>query len=165
MCRRIRNIWNRFWIWIKGRLLYEPHSISKLKVFTELDREPIEDLYDRKKADSKTKATIASKLGHEVDPGHLQGTLKLCTKEWENKPLFVIFTKCCWVAKKEIQHSNVPPVSVVLRSTLKNFVLNLLTLETWAWALRISWDFMDSRGYSFLIGLGRSWTYLSPAES
>ena len=51
--------------------MYEPHSISKLKVFTELDREPIEDLYDRKKADSKTKATIASKLGHEVDPGHL----------------------------------------------------------------------------------------------
>ena len=129
MCRRIRNIWNRFWIWIKGRLLYEPHSISKLKVFTELDREPIEDLYDRKKADSKTKATIASKLGHEIDPSHLQGTLKLCTKEWENKPLFVIFTKCCWVAKKEIQHSNVPPVSVVVRSTLKKLCLELVNVQ------------------------------------
>ena len=30
---------------------------------------------------------------------------------------------------------------------------------------RISWEAMDSRGYSFLIGLGKSWTYLSWSTS
>ena len=29
MCRKIRNIWNRFWIWIKGRLLFKPNLKTK----------------------------------------------------------------------------------------------------------------------------------------
>ena len=35
------------------------------------DREPIEDLSNRDKADPKTKSTEAAKAGDEVQPGHL----------------------------------------------------------------------------------------------
>ena len=52
---------------------------SDCKVPAESDREPVEDFYDRDKADSKAETAKPSKAGDEVEPGHLWGSLKLCT--------------------------------------------------------------------------------------
>ena len=41
------------------------------------DREPVDNLSERHKADSKAKSTKAAKTGDEVQPGHLWQSLKL----------------------------------------------------------------------------------------
>ena len=41
------------------------------------DREPIDDLSHRDKADPQTKSTEAAKAGDEVQPSHLWGSLEL----------------------------------------------------------------------------------------
>ena len=41
------------------------------------DREPVDNLSERHKADSKAKSTQATKSGDEVQPGHLWQSLKL----------------------------------------------------------------------------------------
>ena len=41
------------------------------------DREPIDDLSNRNKADPKTKSTEAAKARDEVQPGHFWGSLEL----------------------------------------------------------------------------------------
>ena len=43
------------------------------------DREPVDNLSERHKADSKAKSTKAAKTGDEVQPGHLRQPLVL----WE----------------------------------------------------------------------------------
>ena len=46
------------------------------------DREPIDDLNYRDKADPKTKSTEAAKAGDEVQPSHLWGSLELWNALW-----------------------------------------------------------------------------------
>ena len=58
------------------RHFYDSYPVSKSKIFAEHNREPVEDLNDREKADPKTEAAVATDLWHEVVPGQLQGTLK-----------------------------------------------------------------------------------------
>ena len=48
------------------------------KVPAESDGEPVDDLDNRDKADSKAKTAEPSKVGDEVEPRHLGGALKLC---------------------------------------------------------------------------------------
>ena len=48
------------------------------KVPAKSDREPVDDLNDGHKADSKAKAAKTSEVGDEVIPGHLWRSLKLC---------------------------------------------------------------------------------------
>ena len=47
------------------------------KVPAQSDREPVDDLDNRDKADSKAETTKAAKTGKEVQPGHLWQSLKL----------------------------------------------------------------------------------------
>ena len=48
------------------------------KVPAEPDGEPVDDLDNRDKADSKAETAEPSKAGDEVKPRHLGGALKLC---------------------------------------------------------------------------------------
>ena len=48
-----------------------------LELPAKLNREPIDDLSNRNKADPKTKPTEAAKAGDEVQPSHLWGSLEL----------------------------------------------------------------------------------------
>ena len=50
------------------------------KVPAEPDGEPVENLYDRDKADSKAKSTDPSKSRDEVQPGHFRWPLKFWVK-------------------------------------------------------------------------------------
>ena len=50
------------------------------EALTKPDREPIENLSKRDKADPKTKSTEAAKAGDEVQPSHLRGSLELWGK-------------------------------------------------------------------------------------
>ena len=51
------------------------------KVPAESDGEPVDDLNNRDKADSKAETAEPSKAGDEVEPRHLGGALKLCKIE------------------------------------------------------------------------------------
>ena len=53
-------------------------SVPLYKVPAQSDREPVDELNDRHKADSKAKAAKPPEVGDEVKPGHLWGSLKLC---------------------------------------------------------------------------------------
>ena len=53
------------------------------KVPAQSDREPVDDLDNRDKADSKAESTEPSKVGDEVEPRHLGGALKLCKERWQ----------------------------------------------------------------------------------
>ena len=53
------------------------------KVPAQSDREPVDDLNNRDKADSKAESTEPSEAGDEVKPRHLGGALKLCNKRWQ----------------------------------------------------------------------------------
>ena len=44
---------------------------------TESDREPVDELSDRDKADPKAKSANPSKVGNEVEPRHLRSALEL----------------------------------------------------------------------------------------
>ena len=48
------------------------------KVPAQSDREPVDDLDNRDKADSKAKAAKSSEARDEVEPRHFGGPLKLC---------------------------------------------------------------------------------------
>ena len=50
------------------------------KVPAESDGEPVDDLDNRDKADSKAETAEPSEAGDEVKPSHLGGALKLCNK-------------------------------------------------------------------------------------
>ena len=50
------------------------------KVPAKSDREPVDDLDNRDKADSKAETAEPSKARDEVKPSHLGGALKLCNK-------------------------------------------------------------------------------------
>ena len=51
------------------------------KVPAESDGEPVDNFYNRDKADSKAESAKPSKAGDEVKPRHLGGALKLCKIE------------------------------------------------------------------------------------
>ena len=54
------------------------------KVPAESDGEPVDDLDNRDKADSKAETAEPSEAGDEVEPRHLGGALKLCKVErWQ----------------------------------------------------------------------------------
>ena len=53
------------------------------KVPAQSDREPVDDLNNRDKADSKAESAKPSEAGDEVKPRHLGGTLKLCKERWQ----------------------------------------------------------------------------------
>ena len=53
------------------------------KVPAEPDREPVDDLDSRDKADPKAETAEPSKAGDEVEPRHLGGALKLCKERWQ----------------------------------------------------------------------------------
>ena len=61
------------------RLTYKS-SFLDYKVPAESDGEPVDDLDNRDKADSKAKTAEPSKAGDEVKPSHLGGALKLCNE-------------------------------------------------------------------------------------
>ena len=52
--------------------------MSDSKVSAESDGEPVDDLNDRDKTDSKAETTKPSEAGDEVKPRHLGRALKLC---------------------------------------------------------------------------------------
>ena len=60
-------------------LLIMKHS----KVPAQSDREPVDDLNNRDKADSKAETAKPSKAGDEVEPRHLGRALKLCKERWQ----------------------------------------------------------------------------------
>ena len=117
------------------------------------DWEPVEKLSDRDETDSKTKSTDSSKVGDEVQPGHLWRSLELCTFQKyyrildNNKSTHVLFlekdlekktwlttTENSWVSKVKIHHGNVFFISVVSWSTLKRIMLL-------SWRVRFNWFF------------------------
>ena len=53
------------------------------KVPAQSDREPVDDLNNRDKADSKAETAKPSKAGDEVEPRHLGGALELCKERWQ----------------------------------------------------------------------------------
>ena len=53
------------------------------KVPAKSDREPVDDLDNRDKADSKAKSAKPSEAGDEIEPRHLGGTLELCNERWQ----------------------------------------------------------------------------------
>ena len=46
------------------------------------NREPVDDLDNRDKADSKAETAESSEAGDEVEPSHLGRALKLCKERW-----------------------------------------------------------------------------------
>ena len=52
------------------------------KVPAQSDREPVDDLNNRDKADSKAETAKPSEAGDEVEPRHLGRALKLCKERW-----------------------------------------------------------------------------------
>ena len=48
-----------------------------LNLLEKSDREPVDELNDGHKADSKAESTNATHVGNEVQPSHLWGSLKL----------------------------------------------------------------------------------------
>ena len=58
---------------------YRSLKLLKTDLSAKSDREPVENLGHRQKADSKAKSTEAAKAGDEVQPGHLRQPLVL----WE----------------------------------------------------------------------------------
>ena len=66
------------------RLTYKSSFlVLDYKVPAEPDGEPVDDLDNRDKADSKAETAEPSKAGDEVKPGHLGGALKLCKERWQ----------------------------------------------------------------------------------
>ena len=53
------------------------------KVPAESEGEPVDDLDNRDKADSKAETAEPSEIGDEVKPRHLGGALKLCKGRWQ----------------------------------------------------------------------------------
>ena len=84
------------------------------------DREPIDDLSKRDKADPKTKPTEAAKAGDEVQPSHLRGSLEL----W-NALRYILVKDTCgltidsWFSKEYVHNGNVFLVGVVKSHILK----------------------------------------------
>ena len=64
--------------------------IKHSEVLAESDGEPVDDLDNRDKADSKAETTKPSKAGDEVKPRHLGRALELCKERWVFKKVFFV---------------------------------------------------------------------------
>ena len=82
------------------------------------DREPVENLSKRHKADSKTKSTKAAKAGDEVQPSHLWQPLEFWKKHLIIGFLLVLvglqLTKYSWFSKEDVHNGDVLLVGVVV---------------------------------------------------
>ena len=90
---------------------------SESQILAEPDREPIENLSKRHKADSKTKSTETTEPRDEVQPSHLWQPLEL----WET--CYIVgrglwFTKYSGLPKEDVHNCDVLLVSVVVRLAL-----------------------------------------------
>ena len=75
-----------------------------------------------------------------------------------------IVTERSWLGKENVEHSNIAFVCIVFWISLQKKLQSVKsTRRTFVRAGRISFGVIDWRGYSFLIGLGKSWTYFVSA--
>ena len=98
---------------------------------TKPDREPIDDLSHRDKADPQTKSTEAAKARNEIQPGHLRGSLELWNALW-----YILVTDTCgltidsWFSKEYVHNGNVFLVGVVKSHILKKLIESVVNINT-----------------------------------
>ena len=103
---------------------------SESQIPAEPDREPIENLSKRHKADPKTKSTEAAKAGDEVQPSHLWGSLEL----WMQRDLICYYlelqlTVYSRLSEEDVHDGNVSLIGIVVGFTLKlSFVSSLVVI-------------------------------------
>ena len=111
------------------------------KVLTKSNGEPVENLNQRHKTDSKAKSADPSKARNEVQPGHFWWPLKF----WVKRILYVksmFFSNRCfltehgWLSKKDVHNGNVLLVGIIVQITLlKSWTITEKSSRGWSYHL------------------------------